>query len=300
MVQIALPWPSIVEFNMSINQSITSTSTGYHMLNRRKVALTIESGALRLHEGGRVVTITRAEALPIWWVGAGRSAPMTPLSGLVLHAPGGAWMVSTMDTTVVLGGAVEQATPAPHVWVNGEDLERMAAACGIEVTLREPWVPPPTSTKSVVLMVLGFVAVAGLFVTLGQFLPSTKGRRSSESCSQQRAPEKELYPRLSCQDARAELDKVARGEATPRAIVLRATSMIVDARDTTGPATITCDGIGFAVIDAKQAADGPINFGDGPHSVLVEEQADGTLRPSQYCACCNVVGRERKGPKPKR
>jgi hypothetical protein len=59
------------------------------------------------------------------------------------------------------------------------------------------------------------------------------------------------------------------------------------------------DGIVFDVIDAMQSADGPINMGgDGPHSVLVEEQADGTLRPSQYCACCNVVGRERKGPKP--
>lgn len=107
-----------------------------------------------------------------------------------------------MDTTVVLGDAVEQATPAPHVWVSGEHLERMAAACGIEVTHREAWIPPPTSRKNVVVMVLGFVAVVGLFVTMSQFFGPTKGRRSNESCSQQRAPEQELYPRVSCQDAR--------------------------------------------------------------------------------------------------
>lgn len=284
---------------MSDGSTIVCTATGYHMLNRREVALTIESGALRLHEGGRVVTLTRADVLPIWWVGSGRNAPMTPLSALVLAAPGGAWMVSTMDTTVVLGGAVEQATPAPHVWVSGEDLASMATACGIEVTLREPWMPPPMNTKSVVLMVVGLVAAVGLYITmakLGVFGPGK--RQMTESCNQQRAPVEELYPRVSCQDARAELDKVARGEATPRAIVLRANAVIVDARDTTGPAKITCDGIEFAVVDALQAAPEPINLGEGPHSVLVEEQADGTLRVSQYCACCNVVRGERKGPKP--
>lgn len=283
---------------MSDGSPIACMSTGYHMLNRREVALTIESGALRLHEDGRVVTLTRADVLPIWWVGSGRTTPLTPLAALVLNAPGGAWMVSTSDTTLVLGGAVEQAKPAPHVWVSGEDLSSMAAACGIEVTLRDPWIPPPVNTKTIALMVVGLVAIVVLFMTLGQFLGPTKPRHEMESCSQQRAPEEELYPRVTCQDARAELDEVARGEATPRAIVLRANSVIVDARDTTGPAKITCDGVVFDVVDALQAAPEPINLGEGPHSVLVEEQADGTLRVSQYCACCNVVRGERKGPKP--
>lgn len=284
--------------SMSTDTTIVCTSTGYHMFDRRKVALSIVAGALQLHEGGRSVTLTRAEALPIEWVGQGRITPMIPLFGLVLDGPGGKWVVSTMDTTVVLSDAVEHPAPAPNVWVSGDDLARMATACGIEVTRREAWIPPPTSHKSVVLMVLGLCAFAGVIMTMGLMFGSFKPRRGNESCSQQRAPEKELYPRVSCQDARAELDRVARGEATPRAIVLRANSMIVDARDTTGPAKITCDGIEFAVMDAQQAADGPINLGEGPHSVLVEERADGTLKVSQYCACCNVVRGERRGPKP--
>jgi hypothetical protein len=184
------------------------------------------------------------------------------------------------------------------VWVSGEDLASLASACGIEVTQREAWMPPPTSSKSVVLMVVGLVAVVGLFITMGRFFGPTKPRHDPDACSQQRAPEKELYPRVSCQDARAELDAVARGEASPRTIVLRANTVIVDARDTTGPAEITCDGIEFAVTDALQASPEPIHLGEGPHSVLVEELADGTLRVSQYCACCNVVRGERKGPKP--
>jgi hypothetical protein len=284
---------------MSINHAITSTSTGYHTLSRRQVGLTIDSGALRLHENGQVVTLTRATAQPIEWVGIRSNAPMFPLPGLVLDGPGGPWIVASIDSTVVLGDWVEQATPAPHVFVSGEDLASMATACGIEVTRREAWVPPPTSTKSIVLMVGGLIAVVALFITMGKIFGPTKPR-STDSCTNQRAPVEELYPRLSCQDARAELDRVARGEATPRAIVLRAESVIVDARDTKGPATITCDGIVFDVIDAMQSADGPINVGGvgGLTSVLVEEQADGTLRPSQYCGCCNVVGRERKGPRP--
>jgi hypothetical protein len=283
---------------MSEASTILCTSTGYHMLERRQIALSIVSGALVMNEGGRSVPLTRASVRPITWVGQGRNAPMVPLAGLVLDGPGGVWMVGTMDTTIVLGDAIEQATPAPHVWVGGDDLARMAEACGIEVTRREPWTPPPMSRKTTVLTVLALVAVAGLFVTLSMVFGTSKGNRSTESCAQQRAPLEELYPRMTCQDARAELDRVVRGEATPRAIVLRSSSIIVDARDTKGPAKITCDGIEFAVIDALQAAAEPINLGDGPHSVLVEEQADGTLRVSQYCACCNVVRGERKGPKP--
>lgn len=282
---------------MSNDTTIVCTNSGQHMFNKRQVVLTIVSGVLQLHEGGQSMTITRA--LPLMWVGQGRSAPMWPLPCLVLDGPGGAWVVSTTDTTIMPINAVEQASPAPHVFVSGEDLARMAAACGIEVTHRELQLPPPMSSGKTLMMILGGCAVVGMFVTLAIVVgPNSSKRGSTESCDKQRAPAEELYPRLSCQDARIELDKVARGEATPRAIVLRANAMIVDARDTTGPATITCDGIAFAVVDAKQAAPEPISLGSGPHSVLVETQADGTLRVSQYCACCNVVGRERRGPKP--
>lgn len=283
-----------------MNQAIVSTSTGYHVFERRQVALSIVSGTLQVQEGGRTTTITRAEALPIEWVGEGRSAPMVPLAGLVLDAPGGPWVVSTTDTTIVLADSTQQASPAPHVWVSGEDLAGMAAACNIEVTRREAWMPPPgMSRKNLLILLAGFVAF-GVFLTvmfvMGWATPY-KGR-STESCDKQRPPQEELYPRLSCKDARTELDKVSRGEATPRAIVLRANSLTVDARDVEGPGTITCDGLQFAVVDAKQAAPEPIVFSDGPNSILVEEQTDGTLRVSQYCLCCNVVGRERRGPKP--
>jgi hypothetical protein len=158
--------------------------------------------------------------------------------------------------------------------------------------------PPPNSPGQNTLLIVVGLAVIGLFVT-ATIVFGPLERRSTESCTQQRAPEKELYPRLSCQDARAELDAVARGQATPRAIVLRASAIVIDARDVKGPATITCDGIAFSVVDALQAGPEPISLGDaGLHSVLVEEQADGTLRVSQYCACCNVVRGERKGPRP--
>jgi hypothetical protein len=282
---------------MSNESTIACTSSGYHMFNRRQVALTIVSGVLQLHESGRSVTITRAEALPIMWIGKPGSAPSVPLAGLVLDGPGGAWVVVTSDTTVVPADAVEHSE-SPHVSVSGEDLARMAAACGIGVSSREPWMPPPVDQQKLVVTIIGICGVIGLFVTIALVF-GPQERRSTQSCSKQRAPVEELYPRLSCRDARAELDRVVRGEATPRAIVLRASSVIVDARDTTGPAKITCDGIEFAVVDAIQAAPEPFSLGDeGLHSVLVEEQTDGTLRPSQYCACCNVMGRERPGPMP--
>lgn len=250
-----------------------------------------------MHEGGQSVAISSASAHPISWVGSGRNAPMVSLAGLALDAPGGAWIVSTTDMTLALGNATDQTTSAPHVWVSGDDLRLMAAACGIAVSYREPQLPPPMSSRKTVMMILGISAIVGLFVTLAIIVGPNK-KRSTESCDRQRSPEVELYPRLSCQDARAELDRVARGKASPRLIVLRANSMTVDARDTTGPGKIICDGIEFAVIDALQAADEPIMLGAGPHSVLVAERADGTLQVSQYCICCNVVRGERRGPQP--
>jgi hypothetical protein len=283
---------------MSNQHAIATTPTGYHMLSRRQVALTIESGVLRLHENGQVVTLTRAQALPIEWVGTAGNQPLVPLAGLVLGAPGGEYVVVTTDTTIVLGDWVQRASPAPYVFVSGEDLMLMATACGIGITRREAWVPPPPmSAQKSLMMVFAIVGVVGLFATLALVFGPQK-RRSNETCELQRLPQEELYPRVSCQDARAELDKVARGETTPSAFVLRAKSIIVDARDVTGPGTITCDGIEFAAVDAKQAAAEPIVLGDGPHSVLVEALADGTLRPSQYCICCNIVGRERRGEMP--
>jgi hypothetical protein len=282
---------------MSTNHSITTTPTGYHMLSRRQVALTIESGALRVHEKGQVVTLTRAQVHPIEWVGTAGNQPLIPLAGLVLDAPGGEYVLVTTDTTIVLADWVERASPAPYVFVSGEDLMLMATACGIAFTRREAWVVPPMNYQKTLVSIIAVVGVLGLFVTLALVVGPRK-HRSNETCEHQRAPEKELYQRLSCQDARAELDKVVKGEATPRAIVLRASSIIVDARDVTGPGKIICDGIEFAVVDAKQAAPDPFSLGEGPNSVLVEELADGTLRPSQYCICCNVVGRERRGAMP--
>lgn len=119
--------------------------------------------------------------------------------------------------------------------------------------------------------------------------------RKKYSCSEQQPPHAELYPRLTCQAARDELDRVARGEAPARAIVLRGSAMILDAKDVTGPAHLTCDTIGFDVVDAQQAdPSGPIVMSAGPTSILVTELATGTVRVSQYCVCCNIVGKERR------
>jgi hypothetical protein len=269
---------------------IACQSTGYHMLERRKVSLAIVDGRLELHERGETRTIGREGCRPIEWVGQGKMAPMVPLYGVVLEAPGGPWIVSTIDTTVVLDGATTQASPAPQVWVAGEDLALLAAACQISVQRRAPLVMPTTSPKSW-WVGAGLVGVCMIGATIYGL---NKSPSASTSCEDQRPPEQELYPRLSCADARAELDRVARGEASPRAIVLRPTALTVDARDVTGPGTILCDGLEFSVVDAQQAdPNGPLVFNPGPHAVLVAEQADGTLQVSQYCICCNVVRGER-------
>ncbi len=115
-------------------------------------------------------------------------------------------------------------------------------------------------------------------------------------CTRQFQPVQPLYPRLTCAEARAEVDRVARGEASPRPIVLRPMQLTVDAKDVVGPAKLNCDGIEFDVLDANQAAsNGPIVFHPGPHAVLAEVLRDGRLHRTRYSICGNIVGRERRG-----
>ncbi len=277
---------------MSDRRAIVSTDTGYTLFGRRKVELAIESGALRLTEAGQTRTLTRADCRAIEWIGQGRMRPLVPLPGLVLDGPGGEWIVASTDTSIELADAAEQAAPAPHVWVSTDDLAQMAAACAITTTRREPLPLPAAPNPKVLYAMVGAMIVVGSAITV---FVIQNPRYTPTACNEQRAPATELYPRLSCRDARAELDLVEQGKATPRAIVLRPTALTVDARDVTGPATILCDGIEFAVVDAQQAdPSGPLVFGEGPHSVLVSEQADGSLRVSQYCMCCNIVRGEKQ------
>ncbi len=91
------------------------------------------------------------------------------------------------------------------------------------------------------------------------------------------------------------MDRVAAGKASPRDIVLRSSSLVLDARDVVGPATLRCDGIDLRVVDARQAdPTKPIVMNGGPHSVLVSELASGELRVAQYSLCGDIVGRERR------
>lgn len=278
--------------------TIACTSTGYHLLTRRKVELTVASGVLSLSEGGRSGVISRAECRPIAWVGQGRMRPLAPLAGLVLDSERGPWIVASMDLTIELDGAGEQATPAPHVWVSADDLARMAAACGIASTRRPIPEAAKVSPGNPMKWVIGLVVV-GALGNVAVMLSMRGGAQTPEDCSRQRQPAQELYPRLSCAQARAELDRVARGEAAPRPIVLRPLSFVIEAKDVTGPAKITCDGLEFAVEDANQAdPGGPIAYANGPHAVLAEVLPDGRLRRPQYVICGNVVAGERRGELP--
>jgi hypothetical protein len=142
---------------------------------------------------------------------------------------------------------------------------------------------------------IGLVAVAGVMtavLTIGM-----SGQRGPPpDCKVQRQPAEPRFPRLTCAEARAELDRVARGEAAPRTIVLRPVELAIDAKDVTGPATLRCDGIDFAVLDANQAdPTGPIVFTPGPHAVLAAVQPDGRIFRPQYVICGNVVAGERRG-----
>jgi len=139
---------------------------------------------------------------------------------------------------------------------------------------------------------LAMVSVVGL-LALVSLIGACKRRLAP---GEQRPPIRELFPRLTCQAARAELDEVAAGRGTPRAIVLRpAALLVIDAKDVKGPAKLTCDGIVFAAVDAQQAdPTGAIVLANGPHSVLVQELRNGTLQVSQYCIGCNVVRGEKE------
>ena len=289
---------SSVRRNRQALATIGAESTGYHPQTQRKVGLAIEGGALSLREAGQTRTITRAECRPIVWVGAGKMRPMLPLPGLVLDGPGGAWIVATAEMTIDLDGPHEHATPHPHAWVSADDLARMASACGISSTRKAA--PPATAfaVGNPLKWVLGFVALGTLSSVV--MISTMRGEGTPKDCSRQRQPVQEMYPRLSCAEARAELDRVARGEAQPRSIVLRPLRLQIDARDVTGPAKLTCDGIEFAAENAGQAdPNGPIVYHPGPHAVLAGVAADGRLVGLQTVVCGNVVARERRGEYPK-
>lgn len=282
----------------STRHEIACTSTGYHPLTRRRVGLSLAGGVLSLSEGGRTLPLSRAECRPIMWVGQGRSRPMVPLAGLVLDGAEGPWIVVTTDMTIDLERPDEHATPAPHVWVSGDDLARMAAACGIGSARKDP---PPVSAFAVgnpIKWVIALV-VLGALVNVAILLRSRGAAPEPTDCSRQRQPVQELHPRLSCAEARAELDRVARGEAPPRTIVLRPTQLTIDAKDLTGPAKLTCDGLEFAIQDANQAdPNAAIVYPPGPHAVLAAVLPDGRLHRPQYVTCGNVVAGERRGEYP--
>jgi hypothetical protein len=145
------------------------------------------------------------------------------------------------------------------------------------------------------LWTFGLVAVAGLMMT-GVMIGMSGQRGAPADCTVQRHPAEPRFPRLTCAEARAELDRVARGEASPRTIVLRPMQLAIDAKDVTGPATLRCDGIDLAMVDANQAdPTGPIVFLSGPHAVLATVLPDGRLYRPQYSICSNVVAGERRG-----
>lgn len=279
------------------HREIVCTSSGYHMLTRRKVELSLAGGVLSLAENGRSRAISREHCQPISWIGKHKLRPLVPLAGLVLDGEGGSWVVSTQDMTIELGDAHEHESPHPHVFVSGDDLAAMAAACGISVA-RKP--APPMKVMAVPPM--KWVIAAVVIVAVGNllFVMAMKNRpHEPQDCSRQRQPVKELYPRLSCAEARAELDRVARGEAQPRSIVLRPTRLTIDAKDVVGPAKLGCDGLEFAVMNANQAnPDAPIVYDAGPHSVLSAVLPDGTLDRPVYVICGNIVGSEKRGELP--
>lgn len=146
--------------------------------------------------------------------------------------------------------------------------------------------------------VIGLAVVGGL-ANLLIVLQMQRAPQEPLDCSRQRPPVQELYPRLSCAEARAEIDRVIAGKAQPRSIVLRPMQLTIDARNVVGPAKILCDGLEFAVMDANQAIpDGPIVYPPGPHAVLAGVLPDGTLSRPQYVTCGNIVAREKRGEMP--
>jgi hypothetical protein len=279
-------------------REIVCTSTGYHPLTRRKVGLSLAGGVLSLHEDGRGSVISRAGCRPISWVGQNKTRPMVPLAGMVLDGEKGPWVVVTTDMTIDLERADEHATPHPHVFVSGEDLAAMAAACGIGSLRKQAPQLKVWGGGSSIKWIIGLVVLGGL-VNFLMIMKMKQAPSEPEDCSRQRQPAQELYPRMSCAEARAEVDRVARGEAEPRSIVLRPVQLTIDARDVVGPGKILCDGIEFAVQDANQAnPDAPIVYNPGPHAVLAGVLPDGRLSRPQYVICGNIVAREQRGEMP--
>lgn len=270
-------------------------ATGLQPLDSRRVALTIESGEVVVRTGaGLTRVLTRATCAPIRHLPPG---PRPRLSGLswTLPGEGGApspYVIVTQDPSVVFADDVrahDDAT-APHAWVATAHFELLARALGV-ATRREP--PPAvagaTGSKKALIVGYGTIAVVVVVAAL------VNARRPARTCADQPPPKKALYPRLSCAEARAELDRVVAGKASPRDIVLRSSSLVLDARDVVGPATLRCDGIDLRVVDARQAdPTKPIVMSGGPHSVLVSELASGELRVAQYSLCGDIVGRERR------
>jgi hypothetical protein len=276
----------------SADGEVACTSTGYHLLSRRAVTLRFTAGQLSLTEDGRTRMLGRAECRPLMWVGRNQIRPLYPLPALALESERGEWIVGSADASVGLADANEQESPAPHVWVSGHDLARLARACGIAVSKAEvPHVSSVMPSRTVMLAVGGVIMAISVISSVVMI-----NRPAAVSdCSLQKPPRERLYPRLSCQEARDELARVARGEAEPRVIVVRPTALTIDARDIVGPAKLLCDGVELPVIDAQQAdPGGPIVYNPGPHSVLAAELASGDLRVSQYSICSDIVGRERR------
>jgi hypothetical protein len=146
--------------------------------------------------------------------------------------------------------------------------------------------------------VIGLVVLGGL-ANLLIVLQMQRAPREPQDCSRQRPPVQELYPRMSCAEARAEIDRVIAGKAQPRSIVLRPVQLTIDAKDVVGPAKILCDGLEFAVQDANQAnPNAPIVYPAGPHAVLAGVLPDGALSRPQYVTCGNIVAREKRGEMP--
>lgn len=146
--------------------------------------------------------------------------------------------------------------------------------------------------------VIGLVVVGGL-ANLLIVMKMQRAPAEPQDCSRQRPPVEELYPRMSCAEARAEIDRVIAGKAQPRSIVLRPMQLTIEAKDVVGPAKIGCDGLEFAVMDANQAnPDAPIVYPPGPHAVLAGVLPDGTLSRPQYVTCGNIVAREKRGEMP--
>ena len=268
-------------------------STGYHAVDVRNLCMSVEGSVVTVTDRTGTQTLAPGQASALRWTGSGRSAPLYPLPAIELELSSGPFVLGTHEA-LTLADAVDRQAPGPHVWVPAVHLEIVARALGIEVT-RVPASAVVGSLATARKPIIVAYALLGLGVGLGMVLAARSRGTAPHSCADQAPPAVMLYPRLSCSEARDETERVRLGQASPRAIVLRPSTLTIDAKDVTGPATMTCDGIVFPIVDARQAdPTGPIVMVRGPHSVLVTELPSGQLRVAQYDLCGNVVGKERK------